>query len=95
MGIRPCGVKTRNGFGLYDMHGNAWEWCADGKRTYKDQEETDPEGPRVLGRHDDPRPVIRGGGWDCDPRDCRAARRNECPPGSRQWNLGFRVLVSP
>ncbi len=43
-GTRPCGQKKPNAFGLYDMHGLAWEWCDDGKRTYLDDAESDPVG---------------------------------------------------
>jgi formylglycine-generating enzyme required for sulfatase activity/tRNA A-37 threonylcarbamoyl transferase component Bud32 len=88
----PCGLKKPNDFGLYDMHGLVWEWCADGMRTYKDQIETDPEGPTDA---DAPR-VTRGGGRANALRECRAASRGAQPPGS--WNvrnIGFRVLVSP
>jgi formylglycine-generating enzyme required for sulfatase activity/tRNA A-37 threonylcarbamoyl transferase component Bud32 len=99
---RLVGEKKPNAFGLYDMHGLAREWCADGKRTYKNQDETDPEGPTAAGG---PR-IIRGGGWRSDARDCRAAKREELPPSSwrvpspmdeihyRREGFGFRVLVS-
>jgi formylglycine-generating enzyme required for sulfatase activity len=90
-GTQPCGLKRPNAFGLYDMHGLAWDWCADGKRTYKDQDETDPEGPTGAG---EPR-VVRGGSFVNAPRECRAAARNGgFPPSHLQRNIGFRVLVS-
>jgi formylglycine-generating enzyme required for sulfatase activity len=84
-GTQPCGRKKPNAFGLYDMHGNAWEWCADGKRTYKDQEETDPVGPTSAR-------VIRGGAFYDDPRHCRAAYRGGSSY-SGDHTIGFRVLV--
>jgi formylglycine-generating enzyme required for sulfatase activity/predicted Ser/Thr protein kinase len=88
-GTKPCGLKLPNAFGLYDMHGLAGEWCADGKRTYKDQAETDPEGPTGVGA---PR-VIRGGSVYVEPRRCRAASRPDLAPSLRSTANGFRVLV--
>jgi formylglycine-generating enzyme required for sulfatase activity len=89
-GTRPCGLKKANAFGLYDMHGLAWEWCADGRRTYTTQDETDPEGPTSAGASR----VIRGGSWRVDPGFCRAAARTFFVPSFRNDRLGFRVLVS-
>jgi formylglycine-generating enzyme required for sulfatase activity/serine/threonine protein kinase len=86
----PCGLKKPNAFGLYDMHGLAWEWCADGKRTYKNQDETDPEGPTSAGASR----VGRGGSWSGVPRRCRAAARGVDAPSFRKVYIGFRVLVS-
>ena len=87
-GTQPCGLKTPNGFGLYDMHGLAWEWCADGKRPYKDQEETDPAGPSAGAFR-----KSRGGSFFLDPRFCRAASRLVRAPSDRYFDIGFRVLV--
>jgi formylglycine-generating enzyme required for sulfatase activity len=90
-GHRPhaCGLKKPNAFGLYDMHGLACEWCADGKRTYTDRAETDPEGPAGASR------VPRGGSFSYKPRWCRAAQREwNFPPSLWGPSLGFRVLVS-
>jgi formylglycine-generating enzyme required for sulfatase activity len=89
-GTHSCGLKKANAFGLYDMHGLAWEWCADGKRTYKTQDETDPEGPTTAGASR----VFRGGSWHIGPRSCRAAFRLVYAPSFRDVNFGFRVLVS-
>jgi formylglycine-generating enzyme required for sulfatase activity/tRNA A-37 threonylcarbamoyl transferase component Bud32 len=86
-GTKPCGLKKHNYFGLYDMHGLAWEWCDDGKRTYKGQDETDPVGPAGASR------VIRGGSFYSGPRRCRAADRLDFAPSYRNDYLGFRVLV--
>jgi formylglycine-generating enzyme required for sulfatase activity len=44
----PSGLKKPNDFGLYDMHGLVWQWCVDGKRSYRDRDETDPEGPTTA-----------------------------------------------
>jgi formylglycine-generating enzyme required for sulfatase activity len=90
-GTQPCGLKRPNAFGLYDMHGLALEWCADGQRTYRDQEETDPEGPTdaAAGR------VLKAGSWLTTPRDCRAALRVPARPlWVRGDRVGFRVLAS-
>ncbi len=85
----PCGQKKPNAFDLYDMHGLAFEWCADGKRTYENKDETDPEGPSSAGASR----VCRGGWFNSAPRNCRAAFRNVNAPSNRFGNLGFRVLV--
>jgi formylglycine-generating enzyme required for sulfatase activity len=89
-GTHPCGLKKPNAFGLYDMHGLAWEWCADGMRKYENHEEADPEGPTGASASR----VYRGGSWLNDPRGCRAANRTGFAPSRRDVNVGFRVLVS-
>ena len=84
----PVGRFRANAFGLFDMHGNVWEWCWDGYKTdyYKDSPEDDPSGPpEASGR------VIRGGSWGNDPPDARSANRGGNAPGIRDSNLGFRV----
>jgi formylglycine-generating enzyme required for sulfatase activity/serine/threonine protein kinase len=86
----PCGRKKPNAFGLFDMHGLAWEWCVDGKQTYTDDVETDPEGPTSAGASR----VSRGGSFDDGPRLCRAADRCGRAPSYRYVVIGFRVLVS-
>jgi formylglycine-generating enzyme required for sulfatase activity len=86
----PCGEKPNNDFHLYDMHGLAWEWCADGKREYKDRDETDPVGPTGAGASR----VTRGGSALDVPRYCRAASRLGRRPSDRAVSIGFRVLVS-
>ena len=88
--LQPCGQKKPNGIGLYDMHGLVWQWCADGKRTYRAKDETDPEGPTTAGT---PR-VIRGGTAFYEARQCRAASRDAAEPDGRNDHFGFRVLVS-
>lgn len=84
----PVGGKRPNAWGLYDMHGNVWEWCSDWFGAYPGHAVTDPQGP-ATGRER----VIRGGSWFNEPEALRSANRHRHPPDSRQTNLGFRVVM--
>ena len=86
---QPVGQKKANAWGLYDMHGNVWEWCADYHGDYDAKaNNTDPQGPATGTSR-----LLRGGSWRCDPRLCRSAYRFINTPDLRCTDFGFRVIV--
>jgi len=82
----PVGKKKPNAFGLYDMHGNVFEWCQDRYGDYPTSQVTDPTGPKT-GEFS----VLRGGAWSPLARSLRSAFRHSYTPRFRGPGSGFRV----
>jgi formylglycine-generating enzyme required for sulfatase activity len=86
----PVGSFAPNAYGLFDMHGNVWEWVNDWFENYspKAPAQTNPTGP-ATGQYR----VYRGGGWNLIAQFCRSARRRYIEPDRRFNYMGFRVVT--
>ncbi len=90
-------VGQANAWGLRDMHGNVWEWCADWSAPYATGEAVDPRGPAddTMGRVDLAMRVVRGGGWNSSASDARSSNRWEFSPVVATGYIGLRVVQEP
>lgn len=89
-GAKPVGEKRPNGFGLFDIHGNLWEWVNDWVGPYGSASQVDPAGPASGTAR-----IARGGSFPGSLGNSRSARRLELVPSNGYLYVGFRVVLSP
>jgi formylglycine-generating enzyme required for sulfatase activity len=82
----PVGSFPANAWGLFDMHGNVYQWCQDWHGDYPQNDVTDPQGPEKGEKR-----VLRGGSWNNNPQLCRSANRGRYIPTHRIAICGFRL----
>jgi sulfatase modifying factor 1 len=87
--LSPVGSFPANGYGLYDMAGNVWEWCNDWSNDYNSSPQSNPTGPTTGSYR-----IIRGGTWEDFVRLCRVSHRDDYLPSTRSFDFGFRVVRS-
>ncbi len=90
--LHSVGEKEPNTFGLYDMHGNVWEWVEDDWHT--DYKRAPKDGSAWVGRKRGTERVMRGGSWASSDRDCRSSSRDGFTPEAYNLGLGFRLAKS-
>jgi formylglycine-generating enzyme required for sulfatase activity len=88
VGVRTAGRLRPNAFGLYDIHGNAWQWCEDWYGPYQAMPQGDPTGPAAGTAK-----VIRGGSFRDSAQSLRSAKRAIETPDTERCDLGFRVIM--
>ncbi len=88
--IHIIGQKKPNSWGIYDMHGNAWEWCEDWFGSYPDKDVIDPRGVKNGSSR-----ICRGGGFESLSIFCRSANRRMVEPSNMELSVGFRVALVP
>ncbi len=91
--IEVGSLGVANDFGLFDMHGNVWEWCEDHRHDSYQDAPTDGSA-WLSGKDLSSRRVVRGGSWNLNGNVCRSAFRNGLEPGIRNNAFGFRVVVA-
>ncbi|MGI6369644.1 MAG: formylglycine-generating enzyme family protein [Ignavibacteria bacterium] len=84
----PVGSFAPNAWGLYDMHGNVWEWCSDWYGDYSSGSQTNPTGPEAGTFR-----VMRGASWFNIGQNCRSAYRRNLSPDERNEFTGFRIVL--
>jgi formylglycine-generating enzyme required for sulfatase activity/uncharacterized caspase-like protein len=89
-GTSDIGKFPSNKFGLYDMHGNVWEWCAD--HWHENYKDAPIDGSVWLTDDKNSRRLLRGGSWNALPDHCRSACRDRRSPNGQAYYVGFRVV---
>lgn len=86
----PVGSFPPNAFGLYDMHGNVYEWCTDHRRSYR---YAPTDGSPSISDNPNEYRILRGGSWDDLPEGCTSGYRHQRKPDFGSWDSGFRVVT--